>query len=112
MNSIKFRMKHIKLIFSLIILFGIGVSINTSAAKPKTAKKAAKTAVVKDSSAAFCKNDSCRMMKQNMTGCGQGRGMCRMRDNFVDKDSDGINDNRCMGIGFGKQKRCGKCKAK
>ena len=44
MNSIKFRMKHIKLIFSLIILFGIGVSINTSDAKPKKSKKAAKTA--------------------------------------------------------------------
>ena len=30
----------------------------------------------------------------------------RMRDNFIDADGDGINDNRCGGMGL--QKRAGK----
>jgi hypothetical protein len=40
-------------------------------------------------------------------GCGQGKSkkQCgRSRDTFIDKDGDGINDNRCSGMGL--QKRC------
>ena len=32
-----------------------------------------------------------------------------MKDVFIDKDGDGINDNRCNGMGFGKKLRKGKC---
>jgi len=44
----------------------------------------------------------------------KGEGKRRMRDKFIDSDGDGINDNRCNGLGpnagkgMGKRKRMGK----
>lgn len=44
----------------------------------------------------------------------QGNNKRRMRNKFIDQDGDGINDNRCNGLGpnqgkgMGKRKRMGK----
>ena len=45
-----------------------------------------------------CKNaEKCQKKKRN-------------NDKFIDKDSDGLNDERCKGMGFGGgKKRAGKC---
>lgn len=36
----------------------------------------------------------------------------RMKNHFIDKDGDGINDNRCNGFGVGKSKQQGRKRGK
>ena len=96
----------------LVLLLLTALVINYADAQTGKAKTAKKVTLHKSTKPATAINpkDSCI----NPAGCGgKGMGFCRMKDKFIDKDSDGINDNRCRGIGLGKQMNKGKfCKKK
>jgi hypothetical protein len=63
--------------------------------------------------------DSARAADSSMTGfCPKSKdsckyfgakGKCRMKDTFIDKDNDGMNDNRCNRMGWSQKKKMGKC---
>jgi hypothetical protein len=40
------------------------------------------------------------------------KGKCRNNDCFIDNDNDGMNDNRCKGMGSGCKNKYRKCKGK
>ncbi len=55
--------------------------------------------------------DTSESKQAQRTGHGKKmrNGRCGRNDKFVDKDGDGINDNRCKGSGFCRQKKKKKC---
>lgn len=101
------NLKVLAFIIFLIVSFG---AFSQSTAQTKTEQQKSKLEVKKDSNQVL--NKSTNKESNLEPGCrqGKGKGCCRMKDRFIDKDNDGINDNRCNGIGFGKQHKKGKCK--
>ncbi len=101
------KLKAFPFFIFLIVFLGI---LSYSSAQQKQEPQKGKTELKKDSVQLINKNISNE--SNTGPGCpqGKGKGCCRMKDKFIDKDNDGINDNRCKGIGFGKQHKKGKCK--
>lgn len=99
-----------KLIYIILIIFlisDIAYSQNRKSVKSKTSVK---KALVADSTKKCNNGNKCGFSKSGGNGknC-KHQGQCRMKDTFVDKDGDGINDNRCSGMGLGHKKQKGKC---
>ncbi|MBM2814796.1 MAG: hypothetical protein HW421_1558 [Ignavibacteria bacterium] len=100
-----------KVLFILILtLVTYGITYSQSGKSTGIAKKnKKKSEKVTDSCYSKSINDSCMHWKGNKGFCKDGKQPCRMRDKFIDNDSDGINDERCMGLGLGNKHRKGKC---
>lgn len=56
-----------------------------------------------------CKDSLCKQNGKNCDKNGKQKKENRKSDRFIDSDKDGLNDNRCKGMGFGGKKRAGKC---
>lgn len=100
-------MKRIVIILVIILISSFSIEaqqINKKNAKVKTKNLFQDSTKVQSTSSDSCcnnKNESCKNQK--------GNGQCRLKDKFIDKDGDGINDNRRKGMGLGCQKRKRNC---
>jgi hypothetical protein len=104
-------MKNIIIIVAIMLFLHLSIEAqqinNKSNAKTKASKLLADTSKKSLTSIDTCINkckDSCKFKKN--------KGQCRMKDTFIDKDGDGLNDNRCNGMGLGCQKRKRNCGGK
>jgi hypothetical protein len=99
-----------------IIILMLLLSFNLEAQQNKTKKhyqsrsRISKTIV--DSSKIVTKSSDCKYLKSDSCNMQRNKGQCRMKDQFIDKDGDGINDNRCKGMGLGCKKRNLNCGGK
>ncbi len=107
-------MKKIIILFGLLLVMIISIDAQTAKKSKNSLKKTDVVKLSSDSSQSLAiSNDSC----SNNDSCrgkqwGKRNGMCRMKDTFIDKDGDGINDNRCKGMGLGWKKKNQNCKVK
>jgi hypothetical protein len=101
-------MKKIIIVFGLLLAMVISIDAQTAKKSKNSSKKSDVGKLSSDSSQSLAiSNDSCRKNDDSCRGkqWGKRNGMCRMKDKFIDKDGDGINDNRCKGLGLGWKKR-------
>jgi hypothetical protein len=88
----------------LPVINGTGeFTLLSDSAAPKKAQKAAVKPKTLPKDSVKCLEKNCKNKKQCLKG---------KKDKFVDKDGDGLNDNRCKGTGLQnchrKGKKCGK----
>jgi hypothetical protein len=102
-------MKNIVIILVFILISSL--SIEAQQIKKNSNSKAKKVLVDSTKKSLISSDSSCNKMK-NSCNKQNGNGQCRMKDKFIDNDSDGINDNRCKGMGIGCQKRKRNCGGK
>lgn len=102
-------------IFLSIIIFSLILSTSLEAQKKSSkinSKPKSKKALVDTSKVSVKNIDTCSNPNNKDCKKMNGDGKCRMKDQFIDKDGDGINDNRCSGMGFGCGKGKGNCYGK
>jgi hypothetical protein len=104
-------MKTIIIIFAFILFTNFSIEAQQSKKKSNSKKKAHKTLIDTTKRNISC-SDSCINKYKDSCNYQKKNGQCRMKDTFIDKDGDGINDNRCNGMGLGCQKRKRNCGGK
>jgi len=106
------------IILSIIIAFTLGLAIDGASAQnaKKQKNKSTQVAKKKKSNCQSCPNTAGKGYRDST--CAQNRGERKCQGNqarsgssdcFIDKDKDGINDNRCNGMGLGKRNCKNKC---
>ncbi len=98
MNKLRRIVNFCVIIFAVLLISNVE---GTAQGKGKGKMHNNQCKMVLDSNAKKCPNNCNPKSNPNDTvkaHCGH----------FVDKDGDGINDNRCSGMGIGKRKRHGK----
>lgn len=101
-------MKTLLIIIVLILLSNFSIEAQQSK-KYANSKNKANKSLVDTTKNSTTNLDSCNIVNKDSCINPNSKDKCRMKDNFIDKDGDGINDNRCNGMGFGRQKRMGNC---
>ena len=104
-------MKCIVIIFLFILISSF--SIDAQQIKNKTNTKTKATKLLADTSKkSLISIDTCNNKCKDSCKFKKNKGQCRMKDTFIDKDGDGLNDNRCNGMGLGCKKRNRNCGGK
>lgn len=107
------------IILSIIFAFVFGLALGEATAQKtkKQKKQSAQVAKQKKGNCQSCPNAAGKAHQDSTCASNQGKHKCQgmqarrgARDCFIDKDKDGINDNRCNGMGLGKRNCKNKCK--
>jgi phosphorylcholine metabolism protein LicD len=104
-------MKSIVIIYLFILISSVSIDAQQINKKINSKNKATKL-LVDSSKKSLISLDTCINNSKDSCKFKKNKGQCRMKDTFIDKDGDGINDNRCNGMGLGCKKRNRNCGGK